>query len=155
MKKGKGSKGSAGPKDSKSSASAATKTGSGKGYKRKGKEAGLAEKPCWDSSYKIPKRSLPATSVSSGGPTPRKTGKFKRPAKKVTKKSSTPKQSEDAQAKTGKGSASAQPSTSSDLPIDYWADHHPGDDIIPTHAERVEWAGGLVLFQGTRHHPLI
>ena len=155
LKKGKGNKGSAGPKDSKSSASAATKTGSGKGNKRKGKEAGLAEKPRWDSSFKIPKRSLSDTSVSSGDPTPRKTGKFKRPAKKVAKKSSTPKQSKDARAKTGKGSATAQPSTSSDLPIGYWANHRPGDDIIPPHAERIEWAGGLVLFQGTRHHPLI
>ncbi len=27
--------------------------------------------------------------------------------------------------------------------------------MIPANAERVEWAGGLVLFQGTRHHPLI
>ncbi len=69
-KKSKGSKGSAGPKDSKSSASAVTKTGSSKGNKRKGKEAGLAEKPRWDTSYKIPKRSAPDTSVSSGGPTP-------------------------------------------------------------------------------------
>ncbi len=154
-KKGKGSKGSAGLKDSKSSASAAAKTGSAKGSKHKGKEAGLAEKPRWDTSYKIPKHSLPDTSVSSGGPTPRKTDKFKRPAKKVAKKGSTPKRSKEAQTKTGKGSASAQPSTSSDLPIDYWANNHPGDDTIPAHAERVEWAGGLVLFQGTRHHPLL
>ncbi len=154
-KKGKGSKGSARLKDSKSSASAAAKTGSTKGSKRKGKEAGLAEKRRWDTSYKIPKRSLPDTSVSSGGPTPRKTGKFKCPAKKVAKKSSTPKQSVGTQPKTGKGSASAQPSTSSDLPIDYWANHRPGDDTIPAHAERVEWAGGLVHFQGTRHHPFL
>ncbi len=49
----------------------------------------------------------------------------------------------------------AQPSTPSDLPIDYWASHRPGDDVIPANAERVEWASGLVLFQGTRHHPLI
>ncbi len=27
--------------------------------------------------------------------------------------------------------------------------------MIPANAERVEWAGGLVLFQGKRHHPLI
>ncbi len=27
--------------------------------------------------------------------------------------------------------------------------------MISANAERVEWAGGLVLFQGTRHHPLI
>ncbi len=70
LKKSKGGKGSTGPKDSKSSASAVTKTGSCKGNKRKGKEAGLAEKPPWDSSFKIPKRSAPDTSVSSGGPTP-------------------------------------------------------------------------------------
>ncbi len=66
-----------------------------------------------------------------------------------------PNQSADAPPKTKKGAASAQPSTSSDLPIDYWARHRPGDDVIPANAERVEWAGGLVLFQGTRHHPLI
>ncbi len=96
LKKGKGSKGSAGPKDSKSSASAVAKTGSAKGSKRKGKEAGLAEKLRWDTSYKVPKRSLPDTSVSSEGLMPRKTGKFKRPAKKVAKKSSTPKRSADA-----------------------------------------------------------
>ncbi len=100
-KKSKGSKGSAGPKDSKSSASGVTKMGSGKGSKRKGKEAGLAEKPRWDTSYKIPKRSAPDTSISSGGPTPCKAGKFKCPAKKAAKKSSTPNQSMDTQAKTG------------------------------------------------------
>ena len=115
----------------------------------------MVEKSRWDTSYKIPKRSLPDTSVSSGGPTPCKTDKFKQPAKKVAKKSSKSKPGKDTQAKTGKGSATAQPSTSSDLPIDYWANHHPGDDTIPPHAERVEWAGGLVLFQGTRHHPLL
>ncbi len=76
-KKGKGSKGSAGLKDSKSSASAVAKTGSAKGSKRKGKEAGLAGKPRWDSSFKIPKRSLPDTSASSGGLTPRKADKSK------------------------------------------------------------------------------
>ncbi len=154
-KKSKSSKDSAGLKDSKSSASAVTKTGSGKGNKRKGKDAGLAEKPRWDSSFKIPKQSAPDTSISCGGPTPCKAGKFKRPAKKAAKKSSTPNQSVDAQPKTKKGAASAQPSTSSDLPIDYWACHRPGDDVIPPNAKRVEWAGGLVLFQGTRHHPLI
>ncbi len=82
LKKGKGSKGSTGLKDSKSSASTVAKAGSAKGSKRKGKEAGLAEKPRWESSFKIPKRSLPDTSVSSGGPTSRKTDKSKRPAKK-------------------------------------------------------------------------
>ncbi len=61
----------------------------------------------------------------------------------------------DTQAKTGKGPAFAQPSAPSDLPLDYWASHRPGDDVIPSNAERFEWAGGLVLFQGTRHHPLI
>ncbi len=91
-KKSKCSKGSGGPKDSKSSDSAVTKTGSGKGSKRKGKEGSLAEKPRWDSSYKIPKQSAPDTSVRSGGPTPRKAGMFKRPAKKAAKKSSTPNQ---------------------------------------------------------------
>ncbi len=95
-KKCKGSKGSASLKDSKSSASAAAKTGFAKGSKRKGKEAFLAEKLRWDTSYKIPKPSLLDTSVSSRGPTPRKTDKFKRPAKKVAKKSSKPKQGKDA-----------------------------------------------------------
>ncbi len=137
-KKGNSSKGSAGLKDSKSSASAAAKTGSTKGSKHKGKEAGLAEKPRWDTSYKIPKHSLPDTSVSSGDPTPCKADKFKHPVKKVAKSSSKPKRGKEAQAKTGKGSASAPPSTSSDLPVDYWANHHPGDDTIPSHAERVE-----------------
>ncbi len=65
-KRAKSSKGSGGPKDSKSSASTAAKTGSGKGSKHMGKEADLAEKPRWDSSYKIPKRPAPDTSVSSG-----------------------------------------------------------------------------------------
>ncbi len=155
LKKSKGSKSSAGLKDSKSSASTVAKTGSGKGNKRKGKEAGLGEKPRWDSSFKIHKRSTPDTSLSSGGPTPRKAGKFKHPAKKAAKKSSTPNQSADAQPKAKKGAGSAQPLTSSDLPIDYWAHHRPGDDVIPANAERIEWAGGLVLFQGTKHHPLI
>ncbi len=150
-KKGKGSKGSAGLKDSKSSASAVAKAGSAKGSKNKGKEAGLAEKPRWDSSFKIPKRSLPDTSASSGGLTPRKADKSKRPAKEGSKS----KPGKGAQAKIGKGSATMPPSTSSNLPIGYWANHHPGDDTIPPHAERVEWAGGLVLFRGTRHHPLL
>ncbi len=154
-KKGKGSKGSAGLKDSKSSASAVAKAGTAKCSKCEGKEATLAEKPRWDTSYKIPKHSPPDTSVSSGGQTPRKTDKFKRPAKKAAKKSSKSKAGKDAQAKTGKGSATAQPSTSSDLLISYWANHRPGDDTIPPHAERVEWAGGLVIFQGTRHHSLL
>ncbi len=139
-KKGKGSKGSAGLKDSKSSASAAAKAGSAKGSKRKGKEAGLVEKPRWETS-----------SASSGGPTPRKADKSKRPAKKSSKS----KPGKDAQAKSGKGSAAALSSTSTDLPIGYWANHSPGDETIPSHAERVEWAGGLVLFRGTRHHPLL
>ncbi len=66
-KKCKTSKGSAGLKDSKSSVSAVAKTVSTKGSKRKGKEAGLVEKPPWDTSYKIPKHSLPDTSVSFWG----------------------------------------------------------------------------------------
>ncbi len=124
-----------------------TNTRSGKGSKRKGKEAGLAEKPRWDSSYKIPKRSAPDTSISSGGPTPRKAGKFKHPAKKATKKSSTPNKSADAQAKPKKGVASAQPSTSSDLPLDYWARHRPGDEVIPANAEHVEWPSAIPRHQ--------
>ncbi len=150
-KKGKGSKGSAGLKDSKSSASAVAKAGFVKGSKRKGKEAGLAEKPQWDSSFKIPKRSRPDTSVSSGGPSPRKTDKTKRP----TKKSSKSKSCKGAQTQSGRGSATMLPPTSTALAIDHWANHRLGDDTIPPHAERVEWAGGLVLFRGTTHHPLL
>ncbi len=134
-KKSKGTKGSGGPKDSKSLASSVAKTGSGKGSKRKGKEAGLAEKPRWDSSYKIPKQSAPNTSVSSGGPTPHKGGKFKRPMKKVAKKSSMLNQNVDSQAKTEKGPAFIQPSAPSDLLLDYWASHYPGDDVIPANTE--------------------
>ncbi len=148
-KKGKGSKGSASLKDSKSLASAVAKAGSAKGSKRKGKEAGLVEKPRWETSYKIPKRSLPDTSVSSGGHTHCKADK----SKWLAKKSSKSKPGKDAQAKSGKGSDTAPSSTLTDLPIGYWANHSPGDDTIPSHAERVEWAGGLVLFRGTRHHP--
>ncbi len=70
QKKSKGSKGSGGPKGPKSLVSTAAKAGSGKGSKRTGKEAGLTEKPRWDSSYKIPKRPAPDTSISSEGPTP-------------------------------------------------------------------------------------
>ncbi len=111
----------------------------------------MAEKPRWDTSYKIPKRSLPDISVSSGGLTHRKADKSKRPAKKSSKSKS----GKGAQAKSGKGSATALPSTSTNLAIDHWANHRPGDDPIPLHAERVEWADGLVLFRGTRHHPLL
>ncbi len=150
-KKGKGIKGSAGLKDSKSSAGAVAKAGSAKGSKHKEKEAGLGEKPRWDSSFKIPKRSLPDTSASSGGLTPRKADKSKRPAKKSSKS----KPGKGAQAKSGKGSATAPPSTSANLPINHWANYRPGEDTIPPHAEHVEWAGGLVLFRGTKHHPLL
>ncbi len=154
-KKSKSSKGSGGPKDSKSSASTVTKTGSGKGSKCKGKTAGLAENPGWDTSFKIPKRSAPDTSVSSGGPTPHKADKFKRPTKKIAKKSSTPNQSMGFKPQMEKGSTFVQPSAPSDLPLDHWASHRPGDNMIPANTERVEWAGGLVLFQGTRHYLLI
>ncbi len=150
-KKGKGSKGSASLKDSKSSASTVAKAGSVKGNKRKGKEAGLFEEPRRDSSFKIPKRSLPDTSVSSGGPSPRKTEKTKRP----TKKSSKSKTGKGAQTQSGRGSATALPPTSTSQAPDHWANHRPGDGTIPPHAECVEWAGGLVLFRGTRHHPLL
>ncbi len=152
LKKSKGSKGSSGPKDSKSSASTATKTGSGQGSKRTGKEAGLAEKPRWDSIYKIDKQLAPDTSVSTGGPTPRKADKFKRPEKKATKKSSTPNQSADSKTKTEKGFTFLQASAPLDLPLDHWAYNRPRDDMMPANAERVEWVGGLVLFQ--RHQTL-
>ncbi len=144
-----------GPKDPKSSVSTATKTGSSNGSKRTGKEAGLAEKPRWDSSYKIPKRPAPDPSASSGTHRPRKPDKLKRPKKKVAKKSSTPSQSADSKATAETGSTFLQPSTPSDLPLDHCAHHHPGDDVIPANAARIEWAVGLVLFQGTRHYPLI
>ncbi len=122
-----------------------------KGNKHKGKDAGLFEKPRWDSSFKIPKRSLPDMSVSSGGPSPRKTDKTKRP----TKKSSKSKTGKSAQTQSGRGSATALPPTSMSQAPDHWANHRPGDGIIPPHTERVEWAGGLLLFRGTRHHPLL
>ena len=48
-----------------------------------------------------------------------------------------------------------QPSDPLDLPLDHWASYRPGDNVIPANAKRVKWAGGLVLFQGTRHYPLI
>ncbi len=122
-----------------------------KGNKRKGKEAGLAEKHRWDTSYKIPKRSLPDTSISSGGPSPRKAVRAKRP----NKKSSKSKPGKGAQTQSGKGSATALPPTSTTLATDHWANHRPEDGTIPPHAECIEWAGGLVLFRGTRHHPLL
>ncbi len=53
------------------------KSGSGKGSKRTGKEAGLTEKPRWHLAYKIPKRPVPDTSVNSEAPTPRKSDKNK------------------------------------------------------------------------------
>ncbi len=154
-KRDKSGKSSGGPKYSKSSAGTAAKSGSGKGSKRMGKEAGLTEKPRWDSLYEIPKRPAPDTSVSSGTRTPRKADKLKRPKKKIAKQSFTPNQGVDSKAKAERGPAFLQPSSQSDLLLDHWASHCPGDDIIPANAERVEWAAGLVLFQGTRHFPLI
>ncbi len=120
-----------------------------------GKEVGLAEKPRWDSSYKIPKRPAPDTSVSSGAHTPRKADKHKHPKKKVAEKSSTLNQGTDSKVKTGGGPAVSHLPPQSDLPLDHWARHCTGDDTIPANAKRVEWAGGLVLFRGTRHFPLI
>ncbi len=155
LKKAKSSKDSGSPKDIKSSANTATKSGSGKGSKRKGKGAGLAEKPRWDSSYKIPKRSAPDTSISSGAHTPHKPDKSKHPKTKAATKSSMPNQSVVSKAKTEKASTFLQPSAPSDLPLDHWAHNHQEDDVIPANTERVEWARGLVLFQGTRHFPLI
>ncbi len=55
----------------------------------------------------------------------------------------------------GVGAPVSQPLPQSDLLLDHWARYHPGDEVIPGNAERVEWAGGLVLFRGTRHFPLI
>ncbi len=127
VKKSKSSKGSGGLKDSKSSASAVAKTGLVKGSKRKGKEAGLAEKPRWDTSYKIPKRSQVDTSISSGAPTPRKADKAKRP----NKKSSKPKSGKGAQTQSGKGSATALPSTSTTLAIDHWTNYRSTSNRSP------------------------
>ncbi len=134
-----------------------TKPGSGKGSKRTGKEAGLAEKPRWAHSYKIPKGPAPETSVSSEAQTPRKSDKHKRPKKKAAKKgsSSTPKKRLNPKIKAEGGPPTNKSSPFSDLPIDHWANYHKENKVIPTNAERVEWEGGLVLFQGTRHHPLI
>ncbi len=61
----------------------------------------------------------------------------------------------DSKAKTERGSTFLQPSSQSDLPLNHWARHRPGDEVIPANAQCVEWSGGLVLFQGTRHFPLI
>ncbi len=77
QKGGKSSGGQGGTKDSKSSASTVTKSGSGKGSRRTRKEDGLAEKLCWDTSYKIPKRPEPDTSISSEARTPCKADKHK------------------------------------------------------------------------------
>ncbi len=77
QKGGKSSGGQGGPVDSRSSASTVTKSGSVKGSKRMGKEVGLAEKPCWDTSYKTPQWPAPDTSVSSEAQTPHKSGKHK------------------------------------------------------------------------------
>ncbi len=126
---------------------------SGKGNKHTGKEVGLAEKPCWDSSYKIPKR--PDTSVSSGTRTSHKADKHKHQKKKVDRKGSTPNKDSDPKVKAGGRSAVLRLLPQSDLPLDYWARYLPGDDTIPANSEHVEWGGGLVLFQGTRHFSLI
>ncbi len=150
LKKAKSSKGSGGPKDPESSASTVAKTGSAK-QQTQGEGGWPGRKPRWN-SYKIPKWTTSDTSVSSGARTPRKPDKLKRPKKKVAKKSSMPNQSVDSKAKTEKGSTFLQPLAPSDLPLDYWAHNCPGDNVIPANAKRVEWAGGLVLFQGT---PLI
>ena len=91
------------PKDSKSSASTVAKSGSGKGSKRTRKEAGLAEKPRWDSSYKIPKHPAPDTSTSSRARTTGKADKHKRPKKKATKKGSTPNKGSGPKVKTEEG----------------------------------------------------
>ncbi len=86
---------------------------------------------------------------------PHKADKLKRPKKKVAKKSSMPNQGVDSKAKTGRGPASLQSSSQWDLLLDHWASHRLGDDTIPANVERIEWAGGLVLFQSTRHFLLI
>ncbi len=154
QKRDKSGKGPGCPKDSESSAGSAAKSGSEKGSKRTGKEAGLTENPCWDSSYKIPKRPAPDASVSSAARTPCKAGKLRHPKKKVSKKSSMPNQGVDSKVKTGRGPAVSQPSSQSDLPLDHWANHRPGDDTIPANVEHVEWAGGPVAGALSRHQTL-
>ena len=54
-----------------------TKSDSGKGSKRTGREAGLSEKPRWIFSYKVLKLPAPDTSVNSKAQTPRKSDKRK------------------------------------------------------------------------------
>ncbi len=88
------------------------------------------------------------------GSNPHKAGKHKRPKKKGAKKgsSSTHNKGSNPNVKTGEGlnfsaPASVRPTT---RPLG-----SPGDDTILTNAEHIECEGGLVLFQGTRHHPLI
>ena len=160
-KKGGGSDtGQSGHGESKPTTNSATTSSTGKGNKCTGKKAALTDRQHWLQSYKVPKLPAPDTSVSSEGKTPRKGGKRKQPKKKAakkglsgtTRKGSNPKAG---QAKTGGGSATLQPLPSSSQPLDCWADKSPGDDIIPPHAECVEWVAGLVLFCGTRAHPLI
>ncbi len=57
--------------------------------------------------------------------------------------------------KTGGRPPTFKPLPPSSQPLDHWANHCPGDDVIPAQAERVEWEGGLLLFCGTRDHPLV
>ena len=59
------------------------------------------------------------------------------------------------QAKSGGGSMVIKHLPSSNQPPDHWATNYPEDKIIPSHAERVEWADDLVLFRGTRVSPVI
>ncbi len=122
-----------------------TKSGSGKGSKHTGKEAGLPETPHWDTSYKIPKCLAPDTSISSEAQIPRKADKHKRPKKKAAKKGSTPNKGLEPKAETG-GGPSASPQ--SDLPLNHWAHHCPGDKLIPANAEHVEWQVAWCSFEG-------
>ncbi len=108
-------------------------------------------------SYKNLKRPVPDTSVSSEAQPPCKSDKHKLPKKKAAKKGSlsTPKKGSNPKIKTEEGPPTSKSSPPSDLPLDHWVNHCPGDGAIPVNPESLECEGGLVLFQGTRHHPVV
>ncbi len=157
-KKGGGSStGHGGQRESKSSATFVTEPGAGKGSKRTRKEDGLPERQRWLNSYKLPKLPALDTSVISKAQTPRKSDKRKWPKKKAATKgsNSTPGEGSNPKAKTGGGPPTFKPLPLSRQPLDHWVNHRQGNDVIPSHAERVEWDGGLVLVHGTRDNPLV
>ncbi len=122
-----------------------------------GKEAGLPDRQRWLQSYKVPKLPAPDNSVSSKGKTPRKADKRRKRLKKVTKKDSsvTPGKGSNPKAKTGRKSTRLLHSCPCLRLANLSTDNQPGDDTIPPHAKRVELEGGLMLFCGSRDHPLM